>query len=262
MFHTTIRSENNLTLFPSEEQLLRAVHAVGRVSRGMLLAFNLVDNHLHLLSSGDRAMTGRLAGRIGRSLGAIASTPMAPGRPTPIRDRSHLRNTMRYLVQQPLNHEIGTHPALWAGSSFADLVGARYVPDLRLRAREELPRMTTTDLLAWAGLPEERLSAATDEELANWAPAQLVRAAARAGALDKGLVGRRSGTVVWRRAVAQLACEVGHAPGAVAAALRVTRQGLLHCRRAVRPVRHIETLRKRVALERLAAAPPCDEVEE
>jgi hypothetical protein len=33
-----------------------------------------------------------------------------------------------YLLKQPVKHGLDVHPALWTGSCFLDLIGARLIP--------------------------------------------------------------------------------------------------------------------------------------
>ena len=60
----------------------------------------------------------------------LAAAPMAPAHVSPVNDRGHLASLVRYVLDQTTHHELQNvaHPALWRGSSFADIVGARIRP--------------------------------------------------------------------------------------------------------------------------------------
>lgn len=143
-YHLTLRLADDRVLASDVAALRRAaacLHRHGRAAR--LLAFCVVDTHVHALVACDVEMAKRFA----RGISIALQKTLAPGVPferarvRPIVDQRHLYNTFYYLVRQHQHHGVRSDP-FHDGSHYPDVAGLRVV-DLALEAavRGLLPRM-------------------------------------------------------------------------------------------------------------------------
>ena len=154
-FHVTLATEERTALCSSNTDRVRAAASVTRTCGRELLLFCVVDDHVHLVLRGTAKRVGQLAGNVSQSL-RRSGTPLDRARIRPVSSRSHLRTLVRYVLDQTTHHTLSTapHPALWPGSSFWDLVGARAMPGFGATPlREALPRLTSDDVWGAVGLP-------------------------------------------------------------------------------------------------------------
>ena len=226
MFHLTFRSQNDLTLFPEPARQRLALRVIARIAGRVLVAFSLADNHFHLVTIGDRAQAGRIAQRVACGLAGVCLAPLSPARYTAIRDRSHLVNTVRYLLRQPSHHGLDCHPALWRGSCLHDLIGARIISGLGLKLVDELPRLDELALLDAAGLGGSCVRPATRDEICAIDLSGLFVASAEAGCADPPLTDNRAVTTQARAVFARVAVGAGHSGREVRDALGITRRSL------------------------------------
>lgn len=152
MYHLTIASRGRLTLFSDEATLRRGVRGIVRTAADHVVLFSLVDDHLHIVASGTRAQAGGLSRRVGVSLSRLTRIALAPAHYEPVESRKHLSQLVRYLLIQPQRHGLRTHPGLYSGSCFLDLLGARTV-GFEPRVFALLPRIRRGELLDAVGLP-------------------------------------------------------------------------------------------------------------
>jgi len=135
----TAGQDNRLPLFPDDAAYLEALHRLGAVCLGCVALFALVGEHLHLVVQASREKAGRLAQASIRTLTPIVATPFASSHIRPVKNRSHMRWLLRYLLEQAAKHGMPGHPALWVGSCLPDLVGARIIEGLTLCISMVLP---------------------------------------------------------------------------------------------------------------------------
>jgi len=259
VWHLTIAADGRQTLFPSDGQRHAGVRVLARLAGTELVLFSLVDDHAHLVVLGERERAGRLARAVLLGLRPLAAAPLDPARVRPVESRAHLESLVRYVLRQTARHGLPEHPALWSGSCFQDLVGARWLPGLQLRLAEALPRLGPAALCAAAGLDPAPLAPASDEALRGAGVARLVAAVAAAHALPLPLTGRTTAVVVARAAIAHLALGCGLAAADVAWALHLTPRGVRELLERQPPAELLRAARTRHALvERLAgpAGPP------
>ena len=115
---------------------------------------------------------------------------------------------------------------MWSGSCFADLVGARLVPGLKIRIRQVLPRFGLRTAFEAVGLVAARLVPLPDEEIRRVGASVLAEAAAAALCVVHPLRGKTARTTLARAACCQLARDAGIASTEVAHGLDITRQGV------------------------------------
>ena len=151
IWHLTYASDGRNPLFPDEVACRKAVRVLGRVAGTSTVLFSIVDDHLHLVLWCDRQRRGRLARALVQALRQVAPVPVEPARVRAVENRSHMKWLVDYLLSQTIHHGIPSHPALWSGSCFPDLIGARLVPGLKLQLRKALPRFRMRDIYRAVG---------------------------------------------------------------------------------------------------------------
>lgn len=130
------------------------------------MLFCIVDDHLHVVLLCEAQQAGVLSRELLLALRPLTGPNLAPAFVRPVEGRGHLEWLVRYVLEQPTKHGLPGHPALWPGSCFPDLVGARRLPglSLRLRLSEALPRFRLRTRAAPDGAVEAvRLRLALEE---------------------------------------------------------------------------------------------------
>lgn len=252
-WHLTYASRSRASLFPDESLRHRAIHAIARAGGNELVAFCLVDDHIHLVVLASQARVGHLSRTVLLSLAPIAGAPLDPAHRRMVDGRSHLEWLMRYCLMQPAKHDIGVHPALWSGSFFLDLAGARLVPGIRLRIPDALPRFRLGTAFSYLGLPMVPLEPVTDDQLRAFGATRIASAAASAFSAEPKLMGNDAPTVSARNATANLARIAGFPPSEAAWVLRVTKQAAGRMAKRNVDQKCLEAVRLRLALEEAVA---------
>lgn len=224
-WHLTLSSQGRMPLFPRRPHLLAVVRAVLSY-RATVLLFCAVDDHLHLLTEGDRP--GYLAGDLQRHL--FFERRVQPPHFKPVTERRHLLSLVDYLLRQPARHHLDTPPCLWEGSSFLDLAGARQVGFDRRPLERALPRLHHRDFLTPVGLSRLPEPAAW-EQLEREGIGTLVQAVEVASALDSLCGPRTAVRVQARSALAWMAHRAGISAGRTAEALGRSERSVRRLRR-------------------------------
>jgi hypothetical protein len=225
------------------------VRKLAHITGAELLLFCIVDDHVHIVIKAERARAGYLARSIRLSLRPIAASHIEPAHKRPVAERSHMQWLVKYLLAQPKRHEIAVHSALWGGSCFQDLVGARIIEGMRLQLGTVLPRFRVQTAYEAVGLPPREIPPAQDSAVRVAGAARLVSATGAALAVGPSLAGKTESLVHARRAIAQIARDVGISSSEIAWALGVTRRtaGRLLGQPVEEKVLH--AIRRRLAIE-------------
>ncbi len=221
-WHLTLSSVGRNPLFPQAHALFGAIRKLGRVAGTSMTLFSIVDEHLHVGMLGERREAGRVARRIVLALRPLASAELETARIRAVGNRSHMQWLVPYLLDQPRHHGLPEHPALYLGSCFPDLVGARVVKGLRLCIRQALPRFRLSDAFRAVGLRPVDLVLPTTDRIRTAGAARLVASAAAALCVEVGLQDRSIPTVQARTAVCRIARAVGIPTSETAFALNLT----------------------------------------
>lgn len=212
-----------------------------------LVAFRVVDTHVHALLAVSRPEAGRFATRALGSLVQALDLPVRfePARLRPVEDQRHLRNAFDYVLRNHRHHDVAGDP--WHDAScLPDLLGLRTVGAHAIPVvRALLPRVTRADLLAHLGVREFGLGPASAEHLA---------ASALAASGARSLSGRSAESVAARVAAAH----TGLAAGETAAALGTTSRSI-HRLRALPPDRALVAAILRQCAWRAATPAPVDD---
>jgi len=223
VWHLTLESKGRQHLFPAEESLRAAVRALAAAAGGETLLFCVVDDHVHVVVCCDRARAGRLAQAVSTTLRPLATVPTKRlADIAPVEDRRHMERLVGYLVKQPPHHNLPVHPALWTGSCFPDLIGARAIRALGQPLLKFLPRFRLTEVMEYVGLEPRLPEPASDAAIRAAGATRLVSAVNAALALPDGGAGNRWEVVLARVVTSALASTAGIATGETAAALGKT----------------------------------------
>lgn len=226
-WHATWSTESRLPLAPDEVTRRAMVRAIARVAGVATSLFCVVDDHVHVVLFCTEAERGRRVQALSLAFAAISPVPLGPAHVRPVRDRTHmLWLANQYLLNQPAKHGLATHLALWSGSCFPDIAGARVLPGLTLRLADALPRWRPGDAYVAVGLPRVPLVPADDLMVRQAGASRLVAAAASAAGIDPTLSGTGAAVVGARLAVVAIGQTCGLATAELAFALRVTQQAV------------------------------------
>lgn len=254
-FHITLASQGRATLFPSESELRLAVGKLASVAGKASRLFSIVDDHLHdVAEAPSLEMANRLSRRLRLSLRAVAQAPFLSRDVRPVAGRSHLKSLVRYLLTQPEHHGLPFHSALWSGSCFLDLAGARWIPSLDLRLKEALPRLQWFDLLEMLGLPRDPLSPLSDIQLVSLGTERIAQAAAAALNVGPDWAGRCQRTRLAKSCAVQLGRRAGMRVIDMARRLGWGERSVARYQTVVVPAPALMAVRRRLALEELVAS--------
>jgi hypothetical protein len=248
-WHTNNAARTRLTLFPTAESNRQAVWAMVRCAGTELALFCIVDDHLHTVLLCDDATMVRRARALTRVTRNLTRVEVNPTYVRPVAGRKHLLTLFDYILNQVTKHGLDVHPALWEGSCFCDLVGARLLPGLHLRIREALPRTTHRDALEAVGLGSRPLQPVDLDTIRALGAQRLLAAAAFAHCADPSLRGRRPPEVKARRAACKLAKQAGIPLSELAWLMGVTPRAARRMAAAAIPQEHETVVRTRLALE-------------
>lgn len=137
---------------PARRTVSRCVHTVAREHE--LLAYGLVDNHLHALNAEDWDRCGKLARKIEVSIKLSLKLPVgfAPVYRKPIIEQDHLYNTFYYDLRQQDRHGVTIDP-LHEASNLPDLLGLRLFGSYtKEKQQAHAPRVKTADLYEILGV--------------------------------------------------------------------------------------------------------------
>ena len=222
IWHLRFSSEGRHPLFPTEGQRRAAVTVVVQRAGPYLITFGIVDDHLHIVLVCDRATAGKLSRALLLGLRPIARREFESPYIKPVENRSHLLRLVGYTIEQPAKHGLDTHPALWSGSAFPDIVGARVI--CRLRISDVLPRYRTAEAWKAAGLSPQGVSPLEVGLLRSADVEALTVAASFVANAPPELSGRTAPETRARALVVSLAREAGLPTHDVTVALDISRE--------------------------------------
>ena len=132
-WHYTCSSMSGRPMLVSIGDWRRAVRALHRSGPRRTFASNLTPTHDHLGVVGTRREVGPRISGFHRSAPILCRESLDWSFPTLIDSEPYLENTLHYIMSQAGADRFPVdHPALWVGSCFLDLIGARYLPESTL----------------------------------------------------------------------------------------------------------------------------------
>jgi len=224
IWHITIAVTDRHPWFGDQAGLLGAVRALVCAVGKWALMFCIVDEHIHLVMMCDRERAGRIAQATALAVRPfVGDSGLEPARIRTVNGNNHLDNLVAYVVRQPAKHGVNGHPALWGGSCFLDLVGARVIDGFDpKRIAVAYPRYRVGRLSDEVGLTSASVAPVGLDAVHRLGLARLIEATAAAHAVPDLSSRTRQVTEV-RAAAAHLGLEAGSRATDVAAALGVHR---------------------------------------
>jgi len=161
----------------------------------------------------------------------------------------------RYILEQSRKHGLAEPPALFEGSCFLDLAGARVVdPAIATRLVAAMPRYRIRRAFRAVGLEEKPIVPLSDEAIRSLGATRIVAASECAVAAEPGSRGNGPVERLARCAAVQLASSVGMSIDEVAFALGITHSSAVRLSHRSVPNNVLAAVRKRLALEVLVAS--------
>jgi hypothetical protein len=243
-----------LPFFTSEAAYREAVRRLATLKHSIAL-FCLVAEHLHQVAVTSGEPGAAVSKATKRALNSVVETPFS--KDTDIRtvsDRKYVLNLLRYDLGQPKKHKMPGHPAVWEGSCFLDLVGARRIRGLEPCIATLLPSFNVVDAYVHVGLPRNEIQPASAEQMLAAGLPRLVFAAAAAFAAKPTLEGNGFPEIEARCAVAKLGRWIGLHDSEIAPAIWVTVRSVRNLRRRSIDREALDAVRVRIALEDAVAA--------
>jgi hypothetical protein len=253
IWHLRFSSDGRHPLFSTESARRSAVLVLVRHAGPCLVAFGIVDDHVHVVVVCSRARAGRLSRAILLGLRPVAGLGFEPSFIKPVESRAHLKRLVTYCIEQPAKHGLRVHPALWSGSCFADLVGSRVIDGLELRVREVLPRFRERDAWAAVGWESRGVAPMDDDQVRGVGMRALLDAAAFATCGAPDLRGRTKRETVARAAVVSMARGAGYRREDIGRALEVTREAVRQLGHRGIDERVVRAVGLRLAIDEVAA---------
>jgi hypothetical protein len=214
----------------------------------------VVDDHVHVVFASDRPrLYERGLVRVLRHL--LPERPLLPPHLRSVESRTHHERLLAYLLRQPEKHGLATPPALWEGSCFLDLVGARLLPRYELGSlRRALPRARLRQLMGHVGLPARRVEPAGDDLVHAAGPAGIARLAAGVYAVPPDMHGNRPERVAARTLAGRTCREVGYPLASLEPCLQATPRTLRRLAQGTLLPRPRAAFRRWLSLEASCAA--------
>lgn len=256
LWHLTFSSTTRHTLFPTEAQLRAALSKVLSIAGAELVLYDIVDDHLHLVVWCTEARRSVLQRVVLLGLRPLASTEIAAAHPRLVEGRSHLQWLVQYLLLQVEKHGLAAHPALWTGSCFQDLVGARCVVPLAGRLAKALPRLRLATVQEIVGLPARPIEPVGIDRVRALGATRLVAAAASALVVGPELRGKSGAVIRAKRVVAQMGIAADIPTRELAWAIGADRSRINRLRHQPNEPRLVRAVAIRLALEELVATLP------
>jgi hypothetical protein len=252
-WHCTTRLANDAVLAPHASDRRGVVRAILKHGPPAgLIAYCVVDTHLHALFVGKRVAVGEAMRRIELSCHRRLNLEhrFDGARILPVRDQRHLRNVVPYILNQLARHEVLTDP-LQEGSALHDLLGLR-VPGAHLAGalQAEQPRLVIDRMWTSLGLQPEEVTTWTRalklEELAFVAEA--TRAAFAIGRVRR----RGNGHRLVRAAMVQAGA--GHSARTIAGWVGLSYSTVSALLKRDAPRAWVDAIRRQVRLRAWAAS--------
>jgi len=250
-WHCTTRLENDAVLAPHAGERRGVVRAILKHGPPAgLIAYCVVDTHLHALFVGKRIAVGEAMRRIELSCHRRLNLAhrFDGARILPVRDQRHLRNVVPYVLNQLGRHEVLTDP-LQEGSALHDILGLR-VPGAYLAGalQAEQPRLVIERMWTSLGVRPEDVATWTRtlklEELA------LVEEATRAAFAVSRVRRRGHAHRLVRAAMVQAAA--GHSARTIAGPVGLSYTTVSKLLRQDVPRAWVDAIRRQVRLRRWA----------
>jgi hypothetical protein len=250
VWHIRFSSEERFVLFPDEQTRRAALRRLVKIAGNVMVLFCIVDEHIHEIVTCDHKRAGRIRQATHRSLQPMTSVKLEPSYIKEVENRRHLELLVRYVLTQVEHHALSNaHPALWSGSCFLDMIGARVLENLHLQLNRLLPRFKLRQAYSYVGLPQQEIRPLNNQGIRARGIGDLIGASSSVLAADPSLAGKMQPVVRARRAVVHLANQVGFSRADVGWALQISRRGIRSILQKQESESMLHAIRLHLALE-------------
>ena len=253
-YHVVLTTEGRQAIAVDEDTRRSVVRTLAHVAGKNLVLFNVVDDHAHLVLLGTLDMVRRLRRGLVLSLRPVASTQVRVAHAESIASRAHLSRLVPYVLTQTSHHGLAVHPAIWTGSAFVDLVGARILPGLHLQLNRVLPRLTLAEICRALHPNLKPVLEMPQEEIRTLGMNRVLQAATAVFACNLNPVDKMPNTVRARWAAANVANQAGIHPHDIAWTMGATRRSVRNWLRTTNDEAYLRAVRIRLALEERVAS--------
>ncbi len=226
IWHLRFSSDGRHPLFPEETARRAAVLLIVSRAAPWLVVFGMADDHAHVVVACSRAQAGKVSRSIVMGLRPIAGIRFEPPYIKPVEDRAHLKRLVEYCIEQPVKHGLAVHPAVWSGSCFSDVVGARFIEEGALCLSEALPRYRPWEAWVASGLNGAGIRPITDAQIVGMGLDALRDAASFAVCANPLMTGRTPRESQARSIVVVLGRRAGFQSRDIAVGLGVTTEAV------------------------------------
>lgn len=256
-WHLTWATELREVIFSSEDSRRFALRALLRVAGERTVLFNIVDDHIHLVVKAESAEVGRLGAAVLFAMRPLSPVRIDPARVREVEGRAHLERLVHYVLDQSTHHGLDVHPALWSGSCFADLIGARVLPGFSNRLGSLLPRFRLRTAYSAVRLSRDQpLEPLTGAAVRSLGACRLRDAASAAVAAPGPLLGSEDHVLDARAAVVIIGLSEGFSTSELSFALGLPLRNVQRLAHRGVDERILRATRLRLALEEAIAKPP------
>lgn len=252
LWHLTFACGRRHPLFADEERRRAAIRRLADLMGAELVLFSLVDDHLHVVLRCSRTVAGVRARALIGAWRALGATSIEHRDTRPVENRAHMLRLVSYFVKQVQHHGlVGAQAALWTGSCFLDLVGARAIGALDLPGRlvSILPRYDLREAYACVGMDTMELRPLGRDRVRELGAARIAVASAAAHCVGPQLRGRLPAVVSARRTAVGIGAWAGFPAGEMAWALGITPRGVRKLLAQGAPENVVRATHLRLALE-------------
>ncbi len=179
-WHVRLATDGRHPMFPTEQALREAVRILVHTAGRDLALFCIVDDHIHAVLWCPREVLTWRTRSLCRVMRHRSAAPITPSWFTPVRSRQHLSNLVAYLLCQTGHHGLPGHPALWSGSCFQDLVGARVLRGHDSQLPTALPRLQRWEICRAVGLAEQDVQPLEIDRVRSLGAARILSASSAA----------------------------------------------------------------------------------
>jgi len=252
VWHVGFSSAKRGTPFPGEDRRRKAVRALTEAAGDHLVLFSLVHEHNHTMLWTEGGID-KLGADVQRALNALSEEPLVDPWTERVDGTRRKEGLLRYFLQQPSHHNIGVHDALWTGSCFQDLAGARVIDGFRPRIWDLLPHAARSVIYRHVRLPRpvEPVSLAQVRVLGA---VRLMAAASAALTAAPRLRGRTTLEVRAKAAVVHLGERSGLSAAETCWALGIVPRTYRRLRALEPSDADVRAVRQRLALEEAVAS--------
>lgn len=222
LWHLIFTTFDRHRLFTLPEEYNRSILSFSRIAGKDIILFNFVDDHIHLVIKCSNRQVSVYSRSMLLSLKSITKAPLVPAKVLEVENRTHMQRLVPYILSQTCHHGLENHPAIWLGSCFQDIIGARKIECLHLKLNEALPRFHINQALNAVGLSRQKINPFTNDQILNAGLGYLIESSTASVCLPSALDSKSSLATTARKLVCNLGYNAGFTSQVLAKSLNIT----------------------------------------